>query len=126
MIDKIDEYQNISQIGNALQTLIEGIDDHVNSLQQGVSRSASIASYGHSNTSDKRKGSISNESNSDENSNQKKNRFSNVRSRKNTEQYVKTNLNADKTLLDNHIEASHEGGDYRAMSSIDLKKEGSD
>ena len=45
MIDKIDEYQNISQIGNALQTLVDGIDEHVNNLQQGVSRSASMTSY---------------------------------------------------------------------------------
>ena len=45
MIDKIDEYQNVSQISNALQTLAEGIDEHVNNLQQGVSRSASMTSY---------------------------------------------------------------------------------
>ena len=32
MIDKIDAYQNISQIGNALQTLVDGIDEHVNNL----------------------------------------------------------------------------------------------
>ena len=46
IIGKIDEYQNISHIDTALQTLMEGLDMYVNYLQQGVgSRSASTVSY---------------------------------------------------------------------------------
>jgi hypothetical protein len=43
---------------------VDGIDEHMNNLQQGVSRSASMTSYtlDVSNASDKRKISMSNES----------------------------------------------------------------
>lgn len=63
IIGKIDEYQNISHIDTALQTLIEGVDKYVNYLQQGVgSRSASMTSYQFdftSNSSDRKKSELS-------------------------------------------------------------------
>eukprot|EP00347_Sterkiella_histriomuscorum_P004161 403361523 len=124
IIGKIDEYQNISHIDTALQTLIDGVDKNLNYFQQGVgSRSASTTSYQfdfQSNSSTDRKksdlsGSDNDSLNNKDHSKQQIDRKTTAKQRKST--FQSTSIN-DKSPYRN---AAENGGfNQRAQSSSNI------
>lgn len=123
MIDKIDEYQNISQIGNALQTLMDGIEEHVNNLQQGISRSASVTSYtlDHVSNASDRYAKISISNNSDDNNSKKRERQSLLRL--DTNLTNRSNNNVSDRKDGGNLEYNREEDSERPSSTVEVRRD---